>query len=51
LRLETFDLEPVRKESLREPIKVKSKIEQAVFYGVKEDVDLCHNVQFRKHIC
>lgn len=38
LRLETFDLEPVRKESLREPIKVKSKIEQAVFYGVKEDV-------------
>lgn len=38
VRIETFDLEPVKTKALREPVKVKSKIEQAVFYGVKEDV-------------
>lgn len=38
VRIETFDLEPVKTKALREPAKVKSKIQQAVFYGVKEDV-------------
>jgi len=37
VRLEVFDLEPVKRVPT-EPVKAKSKIEQAVFYGVKEDV-------------
>ncbi|RPA91283.1 hypothetical protein L873DRAFT_1848385 [Choiromyces venosus 120613-1] len=48
VRLEAFDLEPVKKRVLAEPIKVKSKIEQAVFYGVKEDNPL--NFQGREEI-
>lgn len=36
VRIEAFDLEPVKTKA--QPVKVKSKIEQAVFYGVKEDV-------------
>lgn len=47
VRIETFDLEPVKKV-LKEPVKVKSKIEQAVFYGVKEDNPL--NFQGRKEV-
>ncbi|KAH0613283.1 uncharacterized protein H6S33_009663 [Morchella sextelata] len=47
VRIETFDLEPVKKVS-KEPVKVKSKIEQAVFYGVKEDNPL--NFQGRKEV-
>jgi nuclear pore complex protein Nup133 len=50
VRLETFDLEPAKKETLSEPVKVKSKIEQAVFYGVKEDVGLCHNANSKKNL-
>lgn len=38
VRIEAFDMEPVKTKALRQPVKVKSKIEQAVFYGVQEDV-------------
>lgn len=37
VRLEAFDLRPVVRVPT-EPVKVKSKIGQAVFYGVKEEV-------------
>jgi nuclear pore complex protein Nup133 len=36
VRMEAFDLE--QKKAPAGPVTVKSKIEQAVFYGAKEDV-------------
>ncbi|KAL7273102.1 hypothetical protein RUND412_004061 [Rhizina undulata] len=49
VRVEVFDLEEgLRGRITNEPLRVKSKIEQAVFYGIKEDNPL--NFQGRKEV-
>lgn len=41
LRVEAYDLDSRKKAGQLTPVTVKSKLEQAVFYGIKADVSRC----------